>query len=245
VTAPQPDWIVPDWPAPKRVRALVTTRTRGSSRGPYASFNLGAHVGDDPAAVERNRERLRASLPADPVWLQQVHGAEVVDAATAPPLARADAAVARTRHVVCAVLTADCVPVLLADGGGDAVAIAHAGWRGLAAGVVEAAVARMDVPAASVIAWLGPAIGPRAYEVGREVREALVRRDAAAVAAFAPGRDDRFLADLFMLARQRLAAAGIAAVYGGGHCTYTEAERFYSYRREPTTGRLASLVWID
>jgi YfiH family protein len=245
VTAPQPDWIVPDWPAPKRVRALVTTRTRGSSRGPYASFNLGAHVGDDPAAVERNRERLRASLPADPVWLQQVHGTEVVDAATAPPLARADAAVARTRHVVCAVLTADCVPVLLADGGGDAVAIAHAGWRGLAAGVVEAAVARMDVPAASVIAWLGPAIGPRAYEVGREVREAFVRRDAAAVAAFAPGRDDRFLADLFMLARQRLAAAGIAAVYGGGHCTYTEAERFYSYRREPTTGRLASLVWID
>jgi hypothetical protein len=245
VTAPQPDWIVPDWPAPKRVRALVTTRTGGSSRGPYASFNLGAHVNDDPAAVERNRERLRASLPADPVWLQQVHGTEVVDAATVPPLARADAAVARTRHVVCAVLTADCVPVLLADGGGDAVAIAHAGWRGLAAGVVEAAVARMDVPAASVIAWLGPAIGPRAYEVGREVREAFVRRDAAAVAAFAPGRDDRFLADLFMLARQRLAAAGIAAVYGGGHCTYTEAERFYSYRREPTTGRFASLVWID
>ncbi len=245
MTAPQPDWIVPDWPAPKRVRALVTTRAGGASRGPYASFNLGAHVGDDPAAVARNRERLRASLPADPVWLQQVHGTEVVDAATAPPLARADAAVARTRHAVCAVLTADCVPVLLASRGGEAVAIAHAGWRGLAAGVIEAAVARMDVPPASVIAWLGPAIGPRAYEVGPEVREAFVRRDAAAAAAFAPRRDDRFLADLFMLARQRLAAAGVAEVYGGGRCTYTEAERFYSYRREPATGRFASLVWID
>ena len=245
MTAPQPDWIVPDWPAPARVRALVTTRAGGASRGPYASLNLGAHVGDDPAAVERNRERLRASLPADPVWLQQVHGIEVVDAATALPLARADAAVARTRHVVCAVLTADCVPVLLAGRDGDAVAVAHAGWRGLAAGVIEAAVARMSVPAAGVIAWLGPAIGPRAYEVGPEVRAAFVRRDAAAAAAFAPRPDDRFLADLFMLARQRLAAAGVAAVYGGGHCTYTEAERFYSYRREPATGRFASLVWID
>lgn len=245
MTAPLPDWIVPDWPAPQRVRALVTVRTGGASRGPYASFNLGAHVGDDPAAVERNRERLRAALPADPVWLQQVHGTDVVDAATAPPLARADAAVARTRHVVCAVLTADCVPVLLADRGSDAVAIAHAGWRGLAAGVIEAAVARMGVPAAGLIAWLGPAIGPRSYEVGPEVRAAFVRHDAAAAAAFAPHRSERFLADLFMLARQRLAAAGVAAVYGGGRCTYTDAERFYSYRREPATGRFASLVWID
>jgi YfiH family protein len=245
VTAPRSDWIIPDWPAPKRVRALVTTRMGGASRGPYASLNLGAHVGDDPAAVERNRERLRSALPADPVWLQQVHGTEVVDGATAPPLARADAAVARMRHVVCAVLTADCVPVLLAGRDGDVVAIAHAGWRGLAAGVIEAAVARMSVPAASVIAWLGPAIGPHAYEVGPEVRDAFVRRDAAATVAFAPRRDDRFLADLFMLARQRLAAAGVAAVYGGNHCTYTEAERFYSYRRERATGRFASLVWID
>jgi len=245
VTAPPPDWIVPDWPAPQRVRALVTVRTGGASRGPYASFNLGAHVGDDPAAVERNRERLRAALPADPVWLQQVHGTEVVDAAAAPALARADAAVARTRHVVCAVLTADCVPVLLADRAGRAVAIAHAGWRGLAAGVIEAAVARMGVPAAGVLAWLGPAIGPRAYEVGPEVRAAFVGRDAAAAAAFAPHRGERFLADLFLLARQRLAAAGVAAVYGGGRCTYADAERFYSYRRAPATGRFASLVWID
>ncbi len=245
MTAPDPDWIVPDWPAPQRVRALVTTRAGGVSRGPYASFNLGARVGDDAAAVARNRERLRGALPADPVWLQQVHGTEVVEAESAPVLARADAAVARTRHVVCAVLSADCVPVLLAERGGNAVAVAHAGWRGLVAGVIEAAVARMNVPAASVIAWLGPAIGPRAYEVGPEVREAFVRRDAAAAAAFAPYRGDRLLADLFMLARQRLAAAGVAAVAGGGHCTYTEAARFYSHRREATTGRFASLVWID
>ena len=245
MTAPHPDWIVPDWPAPQGVRALVTTRAGGVSRGPYASFNLGAHVGDDAAAVERNRERLRSSLPAEPAWLQQVHGTEVVDAASAPAFARADAAVARTRHVVCAVLTADCVPVLLADRDGQAVAVAHAGWRGLVAGVIEAAVARMSVPPANVIAWLGPAIGPRAYEVGPEVREAFVRHDAAAGAAFAPHRGDRLLADLFLLARQRLAAAGVPAVYGGGHCTYTEAARFYSYRREPTTGRFASLVWID
>ena len=245
MTAPHADWIVPDWPAPQRVRALVTTRAGGVSRGPYASFNLGVHVGDDAAAVERNRERLRSSLPAEPAWLQQVHGTEVVDAASAPAFARADAAVARARHVVCAVLTADCVPVLLADRDGKAVAAAHAGWRGLVTGVIEAAVARMSVPRANVIAWLGPAIGPRAYEVGPEVREAFVRCDAAAGAAFAPHRGDRLLADLFLLARQRLAAAGVPAVYGGGHCTYTEAARFYSYRREPTTGRFASLVWID
>lgn len=245
MTAPHPDWIVPDWPAPRGVRALVTTRAGGSSRGTYAALNLGAHVGDDPVAVERNRARLRGALPADPVWLQQVHGTDVVDAASAPPLARADAAVARTRHVVCAVLTADCVPVLLAARGGEAVAIAHAGWRGLAAGVIEAAVARMRVPAASVIAWLGPAIGPRSYQVGPEVREAFVRHDAAAAGAFTPQREDRFLADLFLLARQRLAGAGVAAVHGGGRCTYTEAEQFYSYRREPATGRFASLVWID
>jgi purine-nucleoside/S-methyl-5'-thioadenosine phosphorylase / adenosine deaminase len=245
VTAPHPDWVVPDWPVPQRVHALVTTRAGGVSRGPYASFNLGARVGDDAAAVEHNRQRLRSSLPADPAWLQQVHGTEVVDAASGPAEARADAAVAHTRHVVCAVLTADCVPVLLADRYGTVVAVAHAGWRGLIAGVIEATVARMSVPAAGVIAWLGPAIGPRAYEVGPEVREAFVRRDAAAAAAFAPHRGDRLLADLFLLARQRLAAAGVPAVYGGGHCTYAEAARFYSYRREPTTGRFASLVWID
>ena len=181
MTLPHADWIVPDWPAPATVRALVTTRAGGVSRGSHASLNLGAGTGDDPAAVAHNRERLRRHLPADPVWLRQVHGIDVIDAtaarAASPP--SADAAVTRVRHVVCAVLTADCVPVLLASRGGDVVAIAHAGWRGMAAGVIEATVARMGVPAGELIAWLGPAIGPRVYEVGlggpRRVRPALAR----------------------------------------------------------------------
>jgi len=239
------EWIVPDWPAPAGVRALVTTRGGGTSRGAFAALNLGANVGDDPAAVERNRELLRSHLPADPVWLRQVHGADAVDAGSAGALPRADAAVARTRHTVCAVLTADCLPVLLAHRGGRAIGIAHAGWRGLAAGVVEAALARMAVPPAEVVAWLGPAIGPRAYEVGRDVHDAFVACDAGAAAAFAPNGNGKFLADLYALARRRLAAAGVMSVSGGGFCTHAEGDRFYSYRREKTTGRFASLVWMD
>jgi hypothetical protein len=215
------------------------------SRGPFATFNLGTRVGDDPAAVEHNREILRSRLPADPVWLQQVHGADVVDAGSAGALPRADAAVARTRHCVCAVLTADCVPVLLADRGGAAVGIAHAGWRGLASGVIEATLARMAVPAQDVIAWLGPGIGPRAYEVGRDVYDAFVAREPGAALAFEPHGDGKFRADLFALARRRLEAAGVGASFGGGLCTYTDAARFYSYRREKATGRFASLIWID
>jgi YfiH family protein len=246
VTAALPsDWIVPEWSAPPRVRGLVTTRSGGASRGPFAALNLGARVGDDPSAVERNRELLRSHLPADPVWLQQVHGADAIDAESAGALPRADAAVARTRHTVCAVLTADCLPVLLAHRGGRAVAIAHAGWRGLAGGVIEAAVARMAVPPAEVVAWLGPAIGPQAYQVGRDVHDAFVARDAGASAAFAPSGEGKFVADLYALARRRLAAAGVAAVSGGGFCTYTDRDRFYSYRRERTTGRFASLVWME
>jgi YfiH family protein len=246
VTAALPlDWIVPEWPAPAGVRALVTTRSGGASRGPFAAFNLGTRVGDDPSAVERNRELLRRHLPADPVWLHQVHGAAAVDAESAGALARADAAVAHTRHAVCAVLTADCLPVLLAHRGARAVGIAHAGWRGLAAGVVEAAVARMAVPPGEIVAWLGPAIGPRAYEVGRDVHDAFVASDAGAGAAFAPSGDGKFHADLYALARLRLAAAGVTAVSGGGFCTHAERERFYSYRRERSTGRFASLVWLE
>lgn len=244
-TAAPHDWIVPDWPAPPRVSALVTTRTGGVSRGSFASFNLGTRVGDDPAAVEYNRALLRSHLPADPVWLQQMHGTEVVDAESAGALPRADGAVARTRHSVCAVLTADCVPVLLAHHGGAAVAIAHAGWRGLAGGVIEATLTRMTVPPQEVLAWLGPAIGPRAYEVGADVYDAFVERDPGAGAAFAPHGDGKFRADLYVLARRRLGAAGVAATYGGGFCTHTDAGRFYSYRRDKTTGRFASLIWID
>jgi YfiH family protein len=239
------DWIVPDWPASPRVCALVTTRTGGVSRGSFASFNLGTRVGDDPAAVEHNRAILRRHLPGDPVWLQQVHGIGVVDAESAGAVPRADGAVARTRHGVCAVLTADCVPVLLAHRSGAAVGIAHAGWRGLAGGVIEATLARMAVAPAEVIAWLGPAIGPRAYEVGPDVYDAFVAPDPGAKAAFEPREEGKFGADLHALARRRLATAGVTAVYGGGFCTFSDAGRFFSYRRERVTGRFATLIWID
>jgi hypothetical protein len=245
MTAAASAWIVPDWPAPPNVRALVTTRAGGVSHGPYAAFNLDPRVGDDPAAVGRNREILRSALPADPLWLHQVHGADVVDAESAPARPRADGAVARTRHSVCAVLTADCLPVLLASRGGEVVGIAHAGWRGLAAGIIEATVARMAVAAAEIVAWLGPAIGPRAYEVGQEVYDAFVARDAGAAEAFRARGRGKHLADLYALARRRLAAAGVKTISGGAFCTHAESQRFYSYRRDATTGRFASLVWIE
>jgi len=240
-----PDWIVPDWPAPPRVRALITSRSGGTSRGPYASFNLAAHVGDDPLAVARNRDALRQFLPADPVWMKQVHATRII---AADPQAReeeADGAVAHAPGRVCAVLTADCLSVLLADEAGSAVGIAHAGWRGLAAGVVENAVRAMQVSCASLIAYLGPAIGAQVYEVGAEVRDAFAAGDPPALRAFAPRPGGKFLADLAMLARQRLARAGVSRVFGGTHCTYSDSRRFYSYRREGATGRMASLIWLE
>jgi YfiH family protein len=239
------DCIVPDWPAPAHVRALVTTRAGGVSRGPYAAMNLALHVGDDAAAVAENRRRLRLRLPAAPRWLEQVHGKLAVDAAAAQPGCRADASVAGAREVVCAVLTADCLPVLLCDEAGSAVAAAHAGWRGLAGGVVESAVAAMRRPPESLLAWLGPAIGPQAFEVGDEVREAFLAGAPAAAAAFAPRAGGKWLADLYRLATLRLNALGVSRVFGGGFCTYREAERFYSFRREGRTGRMASLIWME
>lgn len=240
-----PDWIVPDWPAPSGVKAFITTRAGGFSRGPYASFNVSARVGDDPDAVERNLELLRSTLPADPVWLHQVHGAEVVDATSAPPFAAADASVTRVRHVVCVVTTADCMPVLLAHRGGDAAGVAHAGWRGMAAGVIEATLAQLDVPAAETMAFLGPAISSRAFEVGRDVYDAFVNNDNEAGAAFTPTAAGKFHADLYALARLRLARAGVHDVYGGDFCTYADPARFYSYRRDHITGRMAALIWLD
>ena len=245
MTAAPADWIVPDWPAPPNVRAVVTTRVGGASEGPYASLNLGERVGDEPSAVERNRARLRTFLPADPLWLHQVHGTEVVDVETAHPRLHAYGAVARTRAAVCAVLTADCLPVLLASRAGEAVGIAHAGWRGLAAGVIEATVARMTVAPGAIVAWLGPGIGRRAYEVGRDVHDAFVARDPGAAEAFSPTRASKYLADLYALAKRRLMAAGVTAVYGGGFCTYEDSARFFSHRRDRTTGRFASLVWLE
>ena len=233
----------PGWPAPAPVRALTTTRAGGVSRPPWNAFNLATHVGDTPQHVAANRAALRRrfDLPADPVWLQQVHGARVVEAGAA---AEADAVWSRTPGQVCAVLTADCLPVLLCDRAGDCVAAAHAGWRGLAAGVLEATVAALPADAADLMAWLGPAIGPDAFEVGDEVREAFVTADARAGAAFRPAGDGRWLADLYGLARLRLAAAGVTRVFGGGLCTFTDRDRFYSYRRDGVTGRMASLIWL-
>lgn len=238
-------WIVPDWPAPASVRALVTTRTGGVSAGAYASLNLATHVGDDPAAVAENRRRLRALLPAEPLWLSQVHGTTVARAEDAAEGVAADAAFTRRAGRVCAVLTADCLPVLLCNDAGTVVAAAHAGWRGLAGGVIETALRATNEPPARLLAWLGPAIGPQAFEVGAEVRATFLAHSPDAAAAFAAKENGKWLADLYRLAEQRLNALGVSRVYGGGRCTFLEADCFYSYRREKTTGRMASLIWLE
>jgi YfiH family protein len=243
-TRPSGQLIVPDWEAPPRVRALVTTRQGGVSEGAYAGFNLGTRCGDDPAAVAANRALLRAHLPGEPCWMQQVHGAGV-RALPAGAGAEADAAWTAESGVVCVMLTADCLPVLFCDRAGSRVAVAHAGWRGLAAGVLEATVAALGLPGPELLAWLGPAIGQPAFEVGPEVRAAFLAHDAAAAQAFLPGRDDRWQADLVQLARQRLAAVGLSAVSGGGLCTFSDPEAFFSHRRDGRCGRMASLIWIE
>lgn len=237
-------WIMPDWPAPSSVRAVSTTRHGGVSAAPFASFNLGDHVGDDPAAVAENRTRLMQalSLPAAPAWLRQVHGTRVVDAAQGG--CEADAARTGRAGVVCAVLTADCLPLLLCNSAGTQVAAVHAGWRGLAAGVIEAALDGMG-EGKEIMAWLGPAIGPAAFEVGDEVQAAFMTQDASTQAAFQPLPAGRWLADIYQLARRRLAAGGVTRIYGGHWCTYSETERFYSYRRDGICGRMATMIWLD
>lgn len=240
-----PGWIVPEWPAPARVRAFVTTREGGVSTAPYASLNLGQRVNDDAAAVARNRALVRDCLPAEPAWLLQVHGNRVVEALPGTDPVEADAAFARVPGRVCAIQVADCLPVLLTDRAGTVVAAAHAGWRGLASGVVENTVRAMDVAPSSLLAWLGPAIGPAAFEVGADVREAFLRHDPGAAAAFVDHRPGKWLADLFELARRRLREAGVDAIHGGGLCTVSDPARFYSHRRDRVTGRMAALVWLD
>lgn len=239
-------WIIPDWPAPVTVRAVTTTRQGGVSQGPWTSMNLADHVGDAIVDVQANRACLteRLQLPASPLWLRQVHGTRGVDAASTSMSVEADVAFATRTGVVCAVLTADCLPVLLCDTNGTRVAAAHAGWRGLATGVVEQAVAALQVPGAELLAWLGPAIGVQAYIVGDEVREAFLDHAGAARDAFLPAATGGWHADLYQLARQRLAGCGVRAVYGGGFCTFTEQQRFFSYRRDGVTGRMASLIWL-
>jgi len=239
-----PGVIRPGWPAPASVKAFSTTRTGGCSRGPWSRLNLGAQCGDEPGRVRRNRSLLRAALPSEPRWLMQVHGAAVagIDGAGGPP-PEADAAVTRKPGQVCAVLTADCLPLLLCNRAGTAVAAVHAGWRGLAAGVVQAAVAAMDCEPDSLMAWLGPAIGPRAFEVGGDVYRAFTERDGEYAAAFV-ARGRRWHADLYELARLALKSAGVTGVWGGDYCTFTQADRFFSYRRDGVTGRMATVIWL-
>jgi len=236
---------VPEWAVPVNVRALQTTRNGGVSGAPWDSFNLGDHVGDDPAAVVANRAKLALRLPAEPCWLTQVHGTVAVDAEKMPKIKTADASFARQPGHVCVVMTADCLPVLFCDRQGTVVAAAHAGWRGLLAGVLESTVAAMRVPSGDLLAWLGPAIGPRCFEVGDEVRRAFVAADSAASLAFMPGAPGKWLCDIYLLARQRLRALGLCSVSGGGACTVSESERYFSYRRDGVTGRMASLIWLD
>ena len=243
VKLPHPDWIVPDWPAPAKIKALITTRAGGISKGAFASLNLGLRTGDDPQAVAANRDRLISLLPQQPRWLRQVHGASVVEADALGGRPEADAGIARRAGTVCAVLVADCIPVLLADRAGTTVAIAHAGWRGLAGGVIENTTRRMGVDPRGLVAYLGPGIGPGAFEVGADVRDAFLARAADAAAAFTPHAAGKWLADLFLLARQRLRHAGVSEIHGGTLCTYSDARRFFSYRRERTTGRMAAVIW--
>lgn len=237
-------WLTPDWPIPANVRACVTTRAGGVSLEPFDSFNLGDHVGDDPVAVAENRRRLTAELGCQPAWLSQVHGIDVVEADPSA-VSTADASWSATRGLACTIMTADCLPALFCDRAGTRVGAAHAGWRGLAGGVLEATVDAMGVLPAELLVWLGPSIGPQAFEVGPEVREAFLKDHAEAERAFLPSANaGKYMADIYELARIRLAAKGVTAVYGGGFCTFTDTERFYSYRRNSRTGRLASLIWL-
>jgi hypothetical protein len=242
-----PQWLVPDWPAPPRVRAFVTTRAGGVSQGEYASMNLGSRSGDDPRHVARNRLIVGEALPSMPRWMAQVHGTGVadLDRLAETDVASADAAVTSIAGRVGVVLTADCMPLFLCDDAGTRVAVAHAGWRGMAAGVIENAVSALRTEPAKVMAWMGPAIGPTAFEVGPEVREAFIAASPAAADAFAAHRPGKFMADLYALARLRLLAAGVSRVHGGGFCTYREADRFFSYRREKKSGRMGAFIWME
>lgn len=238
------EWIIPDWPAPQRVRACSTTRAGGVSVAPWDSLNLGMHVGDSAPDVAQNRQRLvDAHLPAMPQWLEQVHGQDVVRLPAAATQPRADAVITRESGVVCAVMTADCLPVLFCSKDGSEVAAAHAGWRGLCHGVLEQTLSQFHCPAGDIHAWLGPAIGPQAFEVGAEVRAAFMAHDPLADKAFRPA-GDKFFADIWLLARQRLTAAGVRSISGSQRCTFTESADFFSFRRDGVTGRMATLIWL-
>lgn len=240
-----PLWISAEWPAPANVRTCITTRRGGCSQGPWKGFNLGTHVGDEPTHVAANRAELQRVLGCTPAWLNQTHST-LACKANPDQVADADASWTNERQIACTIMTADCLPVLLCNKDGTRVAAAHAGWRGLLEGILEQTVSSMGSPGYSLMAWLGPAIGPQEFEVGPEVRDAFIAHDAQAQAAFVPSsREGRYLADIYQLARQRLAEAGVTAVYGGGLCTVSEPARYFSYRRDSKTGRFASLIWLS
>ena len=242
------DFIIPDWPAPANVHALQTTRHGGISLPPYDSLNLGSHVQDNPLHVAHNRQLLSQFVPSEPVWLNQVHGTTVVDAANTDCVPNADASFTVKPNIVCVTMTADCLPVLLCDKAGTVVANIHAGWRSLCDGIIEQTVQKMPVDATQLMAWLGPAIGPDAFEVGGEVRAQFIERDASSEAAFKPQGGDKWLGNIYQLATQRLNRANISQIYGAGHqemyCTFNDKQRFFSYRRDNLTGRMATLIWL-
>ena len=239
--------IIPDWPAPANVKALQTTRNGGNSTAPYNSLNLGSHVADNAIHVAQNRQLLSQFLPSEPVWLNQTHSITVVDAANSSCLPDADTSYSNRKNVVCVTMTADCLPILLCDTAGTLVASIHAGWRGLCDGIIEATFFQLPAKPADLMAWLGPAIGPNAFEVGAEVRAQFMTKDAKAESAFV-AHGDKYLCDLYKIATQRLHKLGITQIYGGGHdknwCTYTDQENFFSYRRDGLTGRMATLIWL-
>lgn len=248
--------ITPSWPAPSHVKALQTTRLGGFSSAPFDHLNLAMHVQDNPLAVAKNRQELAAYLPSEPVWVNQVHGVEAIDAAQSTCLQNADASFTTQKNVVCVTMTADCLPVLLCDVSGTAVAAIHAGWRGLCDGVIEQTVRKMPVNPSELMVWLGPAIGPNAFEVSGEVRQQFIDKDKNAALAFksieiecaSKAIANKWLGNLYLIAQQRLQALGVTQIYGGGisdnFCTYTEEQRFFSFRRDNITGRMATLIWL-
>ncbi|MFQ5994255.1 MAG: peptidoglycan editing factor PgeF [Acidiferrobacterales bacterium] len=243
----EPEFIHPDWPAPANVKALTTTRLGGYSEAPFDSFNLSMRAGDDAASVKRNRALLikAGDLPSEPIWLRQTHGTDVIDASAARRYSEADGSYTNQNGVVCAALTADCCPVFLCDRQGTRVAILHAGWRGLAGGVVEQGVEKLGVAGSDLLAWLGPAIGPKAFEVRDDVYEAFVEKDSNAAEAFTTKENGRWFADIYSLVTQRLNAAGVECITGGSYCTVSDRQRFFSYRRDRVCGHMASVIWLD
>ena len=245
------DFIIPDWPAPTNVHSLQTTRNGGVSVGPYASLNLGNHVQDDPLHVAHNRQLLSQFVPSEPVWLNQVHGFEAIDAANADCIPNADASYTTRHNTVCVTMTADCLPILLCDTAGTVVASIHAGWRSLCDGVIEATVAKLltasNVKADHLMAWLGPAIGPSAFEVGGEVRAQFIAKDTQAESAFKPQDNDKWLGNIYSIATQHLNNLSVNQIYGGQQeqfCTVTDSARFFSFRRDNVTGRMATMIWL-